>query len=231
MDFKEHVTLGGSLASLIDHTLLRADATEIEIKTLCAEAIQYCFFSVCINPHWVPFCSKWLAQSSVQVISVVGFPLGATSTEIKVKEARWCVDHGAREIDMVINIGALKSKNDLIAENDIRQVVKSSSHAPVKVIIETSLLTLEEKQRAVHLAREAGAQFIKTSTGFSSAGATIEDIRLIKSWVGNTMKIKASGGIRHREEAESFIAAGANRLGTSSGPKIMQNQTPISAQY
>ncbi len=215
------------LAAYIDHTLLKPEAKETDIQKICQEAQIFGFYSVCVHSFWVPACKLWLSTQqnfNTKVITVVGFPLGANATRIKAQEAEWSVHQGAQEIDMVLNIGALKSRKDFEVLSDIKAVVSSVPHVPVKVIIETALLTEEEKFLACQLAQESGAQFIKTSTGFASSGAQLEDIKNIRKWVGNTMSIKASGGIRTRNEAELFLSAGANRLGTSSGPQMLQQE-------
>lgn len=231
MGFPEGVTPSSSLASSIDHTLLRADATENDIKRLCEEAIENQFFSVCINPYWVSLCKEILSPSPVIVCSVVGFPLGATGTLVKTTEAHWCVEQGASEIDMVMAIGALKSKQFQMVESDIREVVKVAAPARVKVILETALLTHEEKHLACQIAVQAGAHFVKTSTGFAKAGANPADIMLMRECVGDLLGVKASGGIRTRLDAEALIKAGASRIGTSAGPTIMNRQTQASEVY
>lgn len=213
------------LAQFIDHTLLRPDATYAQIDKLCGEAAQYGFASVCVNPCHVARCHAALRGTSVKVCTVVGFPLGATTAETKALEARRAIREGAREIDMVINVGALKSGDDAAVEHDIRRVVDAcmDGGALCKVIIETSLLTDEEKTRACQAARRARADFVKTSTGFSTGGATPEDVALMAAAVQDTkMGVKASGGIRSLKDAEQMIRAGATRLGVSAGVKIMQ---------
>lgn len=231
MGFPEGVTPSSSLASSIDHTLLRADAAENDIKRLCMEAIENQFFSVCINPYWVSLCKEILSTSPVIVCSVVGFPLGATATLVKTTEARWCVEQGASEIDMVMAIGALKSKQFQMVEREIREVVKVAAPARVKVILETALLTHEEKRLACQIAVQAGAHFVKTSTGFAKAGANPADIMLMRECVGDLLGVKASGGIRTRLDADALIKAGASRLGTSAGPAIINRQTQSSEVY
>lgn len=208
----------------IDHTLLKPEADEAEICTLCKEAIQYQFASVCILPVWVKLAADLLKNSSVKVCSVVGFPLGANTKEIKAQEAQQLVADGASEIDMVISLGALKSKEYQKVKEEIEAVVYAAKPALVKVIIETCLLTDEEKQKASKLAKEAGAHFVKTSTGFSRSGATLEDVALMRKTVGPDVGVKASGGIRDLATALAMIKAGATRLGTSSGVAIMQSQ-------
>ena len=219
-----------SLARMIDHTLLKPDATADQIAQLCFEARKYHFASVCVNPTNVKLCSDLLKGTDVKVCTVIGFPLGATSTEVKAFETQNAIDNGATEIDMVINIGALKAgDNDLVAR-DIREVVKvaHNSGAIVKVIIETALLTDEEKVIASLLAKEAGADFVKTSTGFSSGGATVHDVALMRKAVGPDLGVKAAGGIHSQEEAKQMIAAGATRLGASAGVKIIQGESKTS---
>ena len=213
-----------SLAGMIDHTLLKPDATSDKIAQLCFEARKYHFASVCVNPTHVKLCADLLRGSEVKVCTVIGFPLGATATEVKAFETRNALDNGATEIDMVINIGALKAGElDLVAK-DIRAVVETghAAEALVKVIIETALLTDEEKVTACLLAKEAGADYVKTSTGFSGGGATVHDIELMRKTVGPTLGVKASGGVHSREEAEALVAAGATRIGASAGVKIIQ---------
>lgn len=211
-----------NLAKYIDHTMLKADATEKEIHQLIEEAKKYHFASVCVNPYWVLYAANQLANTDVAVCTVIGFPLGANTTELKAYEAAQAISNGADEIDMVINIGALKDeKNDLVRE-DIKAVVDASKGHLVKVIIETCLLNQEEKERACLLAKEAGAHYVKTSTGFSSGGATVEDVALMKSVVKEDLKVKASGGIKDEKAALAMIAAGASRIGTSNGIKIVK---------
>jgi deoxyribose-phosphate aldolase len=221
-----------SLAGMIDHTLLKPDATADQIAQLCFEARKHHFASVCVNPTNVPLCADLLKGTNVKVCTVIGFPLGATSTEVKAFETRNAIENGATEIDMVINIGALKAgDNDLVAR-DIRGVV-SVAHgagALVKVIIETALLTDEEKVIACLLSKEAGADFVKTSTGFSSGGATVHDVALMRRTVGPNLGVKAAGGIHSHEEAEQLVAAGATRLGASAGVKIIQGGSSTSTK-
>ena len=213
------------IARSIDHTLLKPDATIAKIQTLVEEAIEYRFFSVCVNPTYVATCSELLKGTGVQVCTVIGFPLGANSTATKAFETSHAIKDGADEIDMVINIGALKSQKLLLVEEDIREVVAAAEGKIVKVIIETSLLTNEEKVIACQLAEKAGANFVKTSTGFNGGGATLEDIILMKESVSTTVSIKASGGIKDLETAKRMIAAGASRLGTSAGVAILKGFT------
>lgn len=212
------------LAKMIDHTLLKPDATPEQIAQLCFEARKYGFASVCINPTWVELCAKLLEGSTVKVCTVIGFPLGAAAPEVKVFETQNAIDHGASEIDMVINIGALKARDlDQVAK-DIRGVV-TAAHARgaiVKVIIEAVLLTDEEKTIACLLSKEAGADFVKTSTGFASGGATVHDVALMRKTVGPQMGVKAAGGVRTFEDAEKMVEAGATRIGASAGVKILQ---------
>jgi len=222
-------TLGGipadlNLASMIDHTLLKPDATQDQIAQLCFEARKYGFASVCVNPGHVRLCADLLRNSEVKVCTVIGFPLGATSPEAKIYETETALRDGATEIDMVINIGALKGGDYTWVARDIRGVVETThgSGAIVKVIIETSLLTNDEKIRACLLAKEAGADFVKTSTGFAGGGATVEDVALMRRVVGPEMGVKASGGVHTFEEARSMVEAGATRIGASAGVKILQ---------
>jgi deoxyribose-phosphate aldolase len=210
-----------SLARMIDHTLLRPDASQEQILQLCREAQEYQFYSVCVNPCWVKTCAEALASSTVHVCSVIGFPLGANCSCLKAEEAKRAVQDGAAEIDMVMNIGRLKSGNLTGVRDDIRRVVEAGQPALVKVILETCLLSEEEKIAACVLAREAGAHFVKTSTGFSSAGATTADIQLMRRVVGEQMGVKASGGIRDYQTANAMIQAGANRIGASAGIAIV----------
>ena len=212
------------IARLIDHTLLKPDATPDQIAQLCFEARKHGFASVCINPAWVKLCAQLLHGSPVKVCTVIGFPLGATAPEVKAFETRNAIESGATEIDMVINIGALKARDlDLVAR-DIRGVVDAAhaSGAVVKVIIEAVLLTDEEKTVACLLSKEAGADFVKTSTGFASGGATVHDVELMRRVVGPEMGVKAAGGVRTYADAESMIKAGATRIGASAGVKIIQ---------
>lgn len=209
------------LAQYIDHTLLKPDATGKEIRTLCEEAVRYGFASVCVNSYWVLVCADLLRGCRIPVCTVVGFPLGAASTAAKAFEADEAVMAGADEVDMVINVGELKGKNHAAVERDIRAVVRAARGKTVKVIIETALLTEEEKVTACVLAREAGADFVKTSTGFGPSGAREEDVRLLRETVGPDFGVKAAGGIRTREQALAMVRAGADRIGTSSGPAIV----------
>ncbi|MBS3903708.1 MAG: deoxyribose-phosphate aldolase [Simkania sp.] len=211
-----------SLSSLIDHTLLRPDATAEEIRQLCQETITYQFASACVYPCWVSYAREQLVDATL--CSVVGFPLGMSMSETKSIETSQLVRLGVDEIDMVIHIGALKSKNYSLVKSDIECVVKAAEHAIVKVIIETCMLTNEEKQLASLLAVEAGAQFIKTSTGFSKAGATVADIALIRKVVGPEIGIKASAGIRDYATVMAMVEAGATRIGTSAGVAIVEQE-------
>ncbi|WP_100331615.1 deoxyribose-phosphate aldolase [Bacillus xiapuensis] len=213
----------GDMAKTIDHTLLKADATKEEIKKLCEEAKAYGFASVCVNPSWVAFASEQLAGTEVKVCTVIGFPLGATTTEVKAFETKDVIQKGAQEVDMVLNIGALKDGDEETVLKDIQAVTAAAKgKALSKVIIETSLLTDEEKQKACQLAVAAGADYVKTSTGFSTGGATVEDVALMRRTVGPHVGVKASGGVRSKEDAENMIKAGATRIGASSGVKIIQ---------
>lgn len=210
------------LNKMIDHTILKADAKREDVVRYCEEAKEYDFMSVCVNTCNVKILKKELEGSDVKVCCVVGFPLGAMATEAKAFEAKYCVDNGADEIDMVINIGALKDENYDYVKKDIEEVVKASNGKVVKVIIETCLLSDEEKKKACELAKEAKADFVKTSTGFSTGGATAEDVKLMKSVVGDELKVKASGGVRTKEDAMKMIEAGADRIGASSGINIVK---------
>lgn len=212
-----------TIAQYIDHTLLKTDATEKMIQKLIQEAKEYQFASVCINPCWVGYCQKHLQNDPVQICTVIGFPLGATTSSVKRYEAIEALEKGATELDVVMNIGHLKAKNHKKVLEDLKGVVEEAKNlASVKVIIETALLTLEEKILACELVKEAGAQFIKTSTGFSNTGATLEDVRLLYSKVQGELKVKASGGIRTLKDVKAFIDAGASRIGTSSGINIIR---------
>lgn len=212
-------------ASMIDHTLLKADATRDQIEKICEEAKNYEFASVCVNPTWVNLSSQLLANTNVKVCTVIGFPLGATTSEVKAFETKNAIDNGAQEIDMVINIGALKNKEYDIVRDDIKAVVDAANGTLVKVIIETSLLTDDEKVKACELAVEAGADFVKTSTGFSTGGATSEDVALMRKTVGPDIGVKASGGVRSLEDMKKMVEAGATRIGASSGVAIINGLT------
>jgi deoxyribose-phosphate aldolase len=214
----------GTMAHMIDHTLLKPDATQDEIAQLCYEARKHGFASVCVNPANVELCAQLLKGSGVPVCTVVGFPLGATSIETKVFESQQAIREGATEVDMVINVGALKSRDYELVERDIASVARAchAGNAILKVIIEAALLTDEEKVVASQLTKVAGADFVKTSTGFGPGGATLEDVALMRRVVGPTMGVKAAGGIRSYEDAQKMIAAGASRIGASASVKIMQ---------
>ncbi|WP_086315322.1 deoxyribose-phosphate aldolase [Candidatus Enterococcus palustris] len=214
------------LNQMIDHTILKADAKEEDVLRIIEEAKKYEFFSVCINPCWVALAKEHLAGTSVDVCTVIGFPLGANTSEVKAYEATDAINNGATEVDMVINVGALKSKQYKKVLKDIQAVVDAAKgKALVKVIIETALLTDEEKIKVCELAKEAGADFVKTSTGFSTGGATVADVKLMRETVGPDMGVKASGGIHNEEEAKAMIDAGATRIGTSAGVAIMEGST------
>lgn len=213
-----------NLASYIDHTALKPETTEQQIRELCREAIENNFFSVCVNSSYVPLCHQLLKNTKVKVCAVVGFPLGAMDSAAKAFETQWAVKNGAQEIDMVLQIGFLKSHQYEYVLNDILKVVQAASGGIVKVIIETSLLSHDEKIMACELSKKAGAHFVKTSTGFGGGGATVEDVQLMKSVVGDSLQIKASGGIRDLASAEALLRAGATRLGTSSGVLIVKNE-------
>ncbi len=228
------------LARLIDHTALKPDTTEARIRTLCEEARRYGFAAVCVNPCYVPLAAELLQGSEVAVCTVVGFPLGANRTTIKALEAEQAIRDGAAELDMVLNIGFLKSGRLREVLEDIRAVVDLARQAAlpagrdrilVKVILETTLLTNVEKETACRLALEAGADFVKTSTGFAGGGATVEDVARMRRIVGDQMGVKASGGIRTRAQAEALVAAGANRLGTSAGVALIQDIASDPAGY
>ena len=211
-----------SIASMIDHTLLKQNATEEQIDKLCAEAREYSFASVCVNPGYVSQCARALAGSAVKVCTVIGFPLGATTSESKAFEAKDAVAKGAQEVDMVVNVGKIKSGAWDFVEADIKAVVDAvKGQALVKVIIETCLLTDEEKVRVCQVAKAVGADFVKTSTGFSTGGATAADIALMRKTVGPEMGVKASGGIHNAQEALAMVEAGATRIGASAGIAIV----------
>ena len=219
-----------NLNQYIDHTLLKPEASKDQVVKLIEEAKEYNFASVCINPTWVKLAAEMLATSDVKVCTVIGFPLGATTPEVKAFETINAIKNGADEVDMVINIGALKSGDLDLVERDIRAVVEASCDKLVKVIIETCLLTDDEKVSACQLAQRAGADFVKTSTGFSTGGATVPDVALMRKTVGRDMGVKASGGARSFEDAQAFIDAGATRIGTSSGVAIMKGER-VSGNY
>jgi deoxyribose-phosphate aldolase len=209
------------IASMIDHTLLSPDATNSQIESLCVEAVRYSFHSVCVNPVNVPLAFKKLSGTDVKIASVVAFPFGATAPFVKAAETRWVVDHGADEIDMVINIGALKDERYEDVYEDIRAVVEEARDKTVKVIIETALLNFEQKVAACVISKEAGTHFVKTSTGYSKGGATAEDVALMKFVVGDKMEVKASGGIHSFEDALKMFRAGATRIGASHSVEIV----------
>jgi deoxyribose-phosphate aldolase len=213
-----------AITRFIDHTLLKPEATTAQIKKLCDEASRHQFAAVCINPTHVKLAAQLLQNSGVKVCTVVGFPLGATTNAVKVFETEQVIADGATEVDMVINIGALKEGNDTLVEQDIAAVVKAAHQrgAICKVIIETALLTDAEKERACHLAEQAGADFVKTSTGFSGGGATVSDVSLMRRAVGPQVQVKAAGGIKTLADAQKMVAAGASRLGASAGVQIAQ---------
>ncbi|HJB24174.1 MAG TPA: deoxyribose-phosphate aldolase [Candidatus Jeotgalibaca pullicola] len=217
-----------NLNKYIDHTLLKPEATETDIQNLCQEAIEYDFMSVCVQPFWVKKVAAFLNDSDVKVCTVIGFPHGANTAEVKTFEAKQAVQNGAEEVDMVINIGAMKERAYDVVQHEISSIVEAiKGKAILKVIIETSLLTDEEKKAACEIAKEAGADFVKTSTGFSTGGAMLEDIRLMRETVGSDMGVKASGGVRSYEDAKNFIEAGATRLGASSGKAIVDEWKEI----
>ncbi|MDR6122309.1 deoxyribose-phosphate aldolase [Bacillus sp. SLBN-46] len=219
-----------NVAAMIDHTLLKPEATKEQVEKLCQEAIENKFFSVCVNPVWVRTSKELVKNSGVKVCTVIGFPLGASTSETKAFETKNAIENGADEVDMVINIGALKGQNDTLVESDIRAVVEAAKgKALTKVIIETSLLTKEEKIRACELSVKAGADYVKTSTGFSTGGATFDDIALMSKTVGPTIGVKASGGVRSTEDAQKMIEAGATRIGASSSVDIIKGLTVTSA--
>jgi deoxyribose-phosphate aldolase len=209
------------LAQIIDHTQLRAHATQQDIVTLCNEAVSERFHSVSVNPVWTSFCAKRLAGTGIGVNPTVGFPLGANTARIKVEEAREAVKNGATELDMVMNIGALKSGYPQFVEREILAIVKAVGNVPLKVILETSYLTNEEKVLACEIARRAGAAFVKTSTGFGRTGASAEDVALMRDVVGQDLGVKAAGGIRSFTDVDNMIKAGANRVGTSASIHIL----------
>jgi deoxyribose-phosphate aldolase len=216
-------------AALIDHTLLKPEASEADIRKLCDEAVQFGFASVCVNPSWVKTASGLLRGSGVPVCTVIGFPLGATLSDVKAYETRRAIFNGAGEVDMVINIGALKSGDDCLVEDDIRAVADAAheNHVLCKAIIETALLTDDEKVRACLAAKNAGADFVKTSTGFAKGGATVDDVSLMRRAVGSTLGVKASGGVKGIDDARAMFEAGATRIGASVGVKIAQEASGI----
>lgn len=212
-----------NIARMIDHSLLKPDATRQQIEQLCLEGRKYNFFSVCINPVWVRLCKRMLYDSTVKICTVSGFPLGANKLEVKVKEAEIAIQDGADEIDMVMNIGAFKTGDYLLVEKEVEEVRNAMGKDKVlKVIIETNVLTNPEKEKATEIIKACGTDFVKTSTGFDYGGATIEDVRLLRKIAGKDMGVKASGGIRDYLTAKSLIEAGANRIGTSAGVKVVE---------
>ncbi|PIC57947.1 deoxyribose-phosphate aldolase [Sporosarcina sp. P12(2017)] len=216
-------------AQMIDHTLLKADATKDQVAALIKEAKDYQFKSVCINPSWVSYAAQQLKGTDVLVCTVIGFPLGATTSAVKAFETKDALANGAGEIDMVINIGALKDRDDEWVESDIRAVVEAANGTLVKVIIETCLLTDEEIVRACELSVKAGADFVKTSTGFSTGGATVHDVALMRKTVGPDIGVKASGGVRSGEDFDTLVEAGATRIGASSGISIVKGEVSDSS--
>ena len=209
------------LNKFIDHTILKPETTQEQVEKILSEAKEYDFASVCVNPTWVSLAADSLKDSDVKVCTVIGFPLGANTSAVKAFETEVAIANGADEIDMVINVGALKAGNDALVLDDIKAVVEASGDKLVKVIIEACLLTDDEKVRACQLSKEAGADYVKTSTGFSTGGATVADVALMRKTVGPDMGVKASGGARSYEDAIAFIEAGASRIGASSGVAIM----------
>lgn len=220
------------VARMIDHTILKAQATENEVRTLCEEALEHKFASVCINPCYIPLCAEILKGSEVKVCTVIGFPLGSNTTEVKAFETEDAIKKGAQEVDMVINVGKLKDKDYEYVKNDIRAVVEAAEgKAITKVILETCLLTDEEKVKACELSKEAGADFVKTSTGFSTGGATAHDIKLMRETVGPEMGVKASGGVRTYEDAVLMIENGATRVGASASVAIVGGKVNNNSGY
>lgn len=219
------------MARWIDHTLLKPDVTRQEIEHICAEAKEHTFASVCVNPTWVSLSHKLLRNTEVKVCTVIGFPLGATLPEVKASETRQVINQGAQEVDMVINVGALKSGDLALVEHDIRSVVRAAGRRVVKVILETCLLTDEEKVSASTIAKKAGADFVKTSTGFSTGGATVTDVALMRKVVGASMGVKASGGVRSYDEACKMVEAGATRIGASASVAIVSNGKAAKSDY
>jgi len=223
---KRGILMTQNIAALIDHTLLKQNATKEQIEKICGEAKTYTFASVCVNPTWVNLSAKLLQDSPVKVCTVIGFPLGATTSAVKSFETTNAIENGADEIDMVINVGALKGQDYDLVQKDIEAVVEAAQgKAIVKVILETCLLTNEEIVKASELSKTAGANFVKTSTGFSTGGATVEAVKLMKETVGSALEVKASGGIRSLEDLQTMVEAGATRIGASSGVDIMQGLT------
>ena len=220
-----------NINQFIDHTLLKPNTTKEQIQTLCKEAKDNSFMAVCVNSTYVKLASEELKGSNVKVCTVVGFPLGASPKEVKSLEAKIAIENGAKEIDMVINIGELKNQNYALVQEDIKMQAQTchANNAILKVIIETCLLTEEEKVKACQLSKEAGADYVKTSTGFSTGGATLEDVKLMRATVGPELGVKASGGVRDLQAAKDMIEAGATRLGTSSGVKIVNGEVSTSS--
>lgn len=219
------------MSKWIDHTLLAPDVTQQQIETICAEAKEHNFASVCVNPTWVNTCYKALRSTEVKVCTVIGFPLGATLPEVKATETRQAIMQGAQEVDMVINVGALKSGDLALVEHDIRSVVRAAGRKTVKVILETCLLTDEEKVSGCTIAKRAGADFVKTSTGFSKGGATVSDVALMRKVVGPQMGVKASGGVRSYEDACKMVEAGATRVGASASVAIVSGKKAMKSDY
>ena len=213
----------------IDHTVLKPETTKSQILKLCEEAKQYDFASVCVNPTWVSTCAEQLKGTDVKVCTVIGFPLGATLKEVKAFETKCAIEAGATEIDMVINVGAAKDQNWELVYEDIKAVVDAANGVLVKVIIETCLLTDEEKVKACEMSVKAGANFVKTSTGFSTGGATAADVALMRQTVGENVGVKASGGVRTAEDMKTMVEAGANRIGTSGGVSLVQGKENTTA--
>lgn len=220
-----------TLAPYIDHTLLKPEAVKQDIMKLCEEALENHFYAVCVNSWMIPTCREILKTTKIQIASVVGFPLGASETSVKSFETTRAFNIGAHEVDMVINVGALKAKEYNYVEKEIQTIVRAAEGKTVKVIFETSLLNEEEKKKACELSVNAGAHFLKTSTGFGTAGATVEDVKLMKAMVQAKAQVKASGGIRDFEKAAQMIAAGATRLGTSSGVLLVKGKNAGSGNY
>lgn len=216
-----------NLACTIEHTLLKQDATEYDIEKLCTEAIEYDFFGICVNSCWIPLAAYLLEKTSVKIISTAGFPLGTCSTKSKCTETEQAINDGAEEVDFVMNVGWVKSGQHLKVLHEFQDLVKAAAKVPLKVILETCLLTDEEKRTACQLAVDAGVSFVKTSSGFNRSGATLDDVRLMVSQVGPHAKVKASGGIRTLENALEMLNAGAERLGTSSGISIINENEAI----
>lgn len=213
----------------IDHTVLKPETTKAQILTLCEEAKKFDFASVCVNPTWISLCASKLKDTNVKVCTVIGFPLGATLKEVKAYETKLAIENGATEVDMVINIGAAKDQNWELVYEDIKAVVDAANGVLVKVIIETCLLTDDEKVKACEMAVKAGADFVKTSTGFSTGGATASDVALMRQTVGESVGVKASGGVRTAEDMKIMVEAGANRIGTSGGVSLVQGKENTTA--